>query len=297
MAQPLLVDSAEMLATPPDISHLETENDDPVDNLFSEKQQRLLTRSLYASWQVGETKRPFLAMANVGLFYSIHRPAVVPDVLVSLDVEAPEEMWEKANRSYMVWVYGKTPEVVVEVVSNRKGGEAEGKVALYAQIGIPYYIIFDPETQLGGEKLRVLELRIRDYVERDELWLPELGLGLILWNGEFEGTNAAWLRWCDEEGRLLLTGVERAEREQSRANEAQHQADEERQRANEERQRANEAQRQVDEERQRTSEAQRQVDEERQRTSEAQRQVDEERQRAERLAARLREAGIDPDSL
>ena len=290
MAQPLLVDSAEMLATPPDISHLETENDDPVDNLFSEKQQRLLTRSLYASWRGGATPRPFLTMANVGLFYSIHRPAVVPDVLVSLDVEAPEEMWEKANRSYMVWVYGKTPEVVVEVVSNRKGGEAEGKVALYAQIGIPYYIIFDPETQLGSDKLRVLELRIREYVERDELWLPELGLGLMLWNGEFEGTNATWLRWCDEEGRLLLTGVERAEREQSRANEAQHQADEERQRANE-------AQRQASEERQRADEERQRADEERQRANEAQRQVDEERQRAERLAARLREAGIDPDSL
>ncbi len=48
MAQPQIQES-EMLAMSPDISHIETENDDPVDNIFSEKQQRLLTRSLYAS--------------------------------------------------------------------------------------------------------------------------------------------------------------------------------------------------------------------------------------------------------
>ena len=251
-----------MLAMSPDISHIETENDDPVDNIFSEKQQRLLTRSLYASWRGGAEERSFVAMANVGLFYAIHQPAIVPDVLVSLDVELPEDVWEKAHRSYMVWVYGKTPEVVVEVVSNRKGGEADDKVALYARIGIPYYVIFDPDEQLGGEKLRLLELHGRNYSEREDSWLPELELGLMLWNGDFEEMGATWLRWCDEEGRPLLTGIERAEREQSRAEESQRRADEERQRADEEQQRA-----------------------------------DEERQRADQLAARLRAAGIDPDSL
>ncbi len=33
----------------PDVSHLITEDDTPVDNLFSEKQQRLLTRPLYVT--------------------------------------------------------------------------------------------------------------------------------------------------------------------------------------------------------------------------------------------------------
>jgi hypothetical protein len=44
-----------------------------VDNVFSEKQQRLLTVPLYDSWagpasDAGE-RRTFAAMANVGLFF------------------------------------------------------------------------------------------------------------------------------------------------------------------------------------------------------------------------------------
>ena len=34
----------------PNIDHIVTEDDTPVDNVFSEKQQRLLTEALYASW-------------------------------------------------------------------------------------------------------------------------------------------------------------------------------------------------------------------------------------------------------
>ncbi|MEW6279388.1 MAG: Uma2 family endonuclease, partial [Candidatus Eremiobacterota bacterium] len=63
---------------------------------------------------------------------------------------------------------------------------------------------------------------------------------LTLWEGTYEGMTATWLRWCDREGQVLLTGIERAELEQARAEEAS--------------------------------------------------------QRAERLAARLRELGLEPDS-
>ncbi len=34
----------------PDISHIEIEDDEPVHGLYSEKQQRLLTETLYSSW-------------------------------------------------------------------------------------------------------------------------------------------------------------------------------------------------------------------------------------------------------
>ena len=38
----------------PNIDHLVTEDGAPVDNQFSEKQQRLLVEVLYCSWQPGE---------------------------------------------------------------------------------------------------------------------------------------------------------------------------------------------------------------------------------------------------
>ncbi len=47
-----------MVAEAPNIDHIVTEDDTPVDNMFSEKQQRLLSGSLYDSWNPG---RPFIA--------------------------------------------------------------------------------------------------------------------------------------------------------------------------------------------------------------------------------------------
>jgi Uma2 family endonuclease len=198
----------------PDIEHLVTEDDTPVDNIFSERQQRLLTESLYSSWK---TERPYVALANVGLFYAVRKPAVVPDVFVSLDVELPKEVWEKRHRSYFLWEYGKPPEIVIEIVSNRKGGELEEKRQLYAQIGVAYYVVFDPAEHLGQDILQLFELQGRRYVSLEGIWLPELKLGLMLWEGEYEGVRGSWLRWCDANGDLLLTGAESAQQERERA--------------------------------------------------------------------------------
>lgn len=153
---------AETLPVPeePSIKHLVTEDDTPVDNIFSEKQQRLLTEPLYSSWAGPGEERSFLALANVGLFYGLHEPPLVPDVLLSLDVQAPADPWPKANRSYFLWEYGKPPEVVIEIVSNREGEEAGRKLETYTRIGIPYYVIFDPLEQLDLGVLQVYQLAL-----------------------------------------------------------------------------------------------------------------------------------------
>ncbi len=91
----------------PSVEHLVTEADTPVDNTFSEKQRRLLTEPLYSSWAGLGGGRSFVAMANVGLFYAVRQPAFVPDVMLTLDVELPADLWPKAHRSYFVWEYGK----------------------------------------------------------------------------------------------------------------------------------------------------------------------------------------------
>ena len=203
---------------PPDIEHIVTEDDEPVDNWYSEKVQRLLTSSLYASWTGPGDGRPFVAAANVGIFYGVHQQPVVPDVFVSCDVSLPEDIWEKRHRTYFIWEFGKRPEVVVEVVSNKKGGEAERKPAIYADIGIPWYVVHDPTDALrGGQALRVYELRGGRYRARRDCRIPALGLGLVLWQGEFEQREGTWLRWTDADGELLRTPAERAEQEHERA--------------------------------------------------------------------------------
>ena len=126
----------------PDVSNLITEDDTPVDNQFSEKQMRLLTESLYASWQPGF---PFVTMANVGVYVALNRPAIVPDVLVTTHVEPLQDLMHKEHRAYLSWLYkGKPPDIVVEIVSNKKGGEREAKLHNYEHMRVTWYAVYDP---------------------------------------------------------------------------------------------------------------------------------------------------------
>lgn len=201
----------EIVSVPlPEVSHLITEDDAPVDNLFSEKQQRLLTEPLYSSWTGPGDNRKFLACANVGVFNITENPAIVPDVLLSLDVEAHPDIWAKEHRSYLIWEFGKPPDVVIEVVSNNIGGEQREKKSKYAFLRVVYYVVFDPNRLLSDDLLTIYYLNGLSYSRLDGLQLPDLKLGLTLWEGEFEGLRSTWLRWTDEQGNLILTGSERA---------------------------------------------------------------------------------------
>src|SRR5713101_1725541 len=62
------LDPASIAVTDPDLvpnlDELITEDDVPVDSIFAEKQQRLLTEPLYSSWPGPGVGRCFLALAN-----------------------------------------------------------------------------------------------------------------------------------------------------------------------------------------------------------------------------------------
>ncbi len=206
-----------------------TEDDTPVDNLFSAKQQRLLVDALYSSWAT-TTARSFLADANVGVFSGVDEPAIVPDVFVSMDVQPHDGWWETFERSYFVGDYGKPPDVVIEIGSNTKGHEADDKLGRYAEMGVPYYAIFDPNQQVGDEVLRIYRLHGATYERWEGGWLPEIGVGLMLWTGRFEERTATWLRWCDADGTLIPTGAERAEQAEERAKQERERAEQQRER-------------------------------------------------------------------
>jgi hypothetical protein len=253
-----------LLELPPEleslVEQLVTEDDTPVDSIFSEKQHRLLTESLHSSWPGPGAGRPFVAMTNVGLFYEVRIPPLVPDALLSLDVSLPADVRPKKHRSYFTWLYHKVPEVVIEVVSNREGGEDTDKLAIYAQIGVRYYAILDPHRLLAGQVLRVFQLKGQSYeLMREPIWFPEVGLGLRMQVGRYEDMDATWLRWVDADGVVIPSGKEGAEAERRRADTEQQRADTEQQRADTEWRRA-----------------------------------EAERQRAERLAEQLRRLGVDP---
>ena len=281
------------LKRPIDVSHLVIEDDKPVDNMHSAQQQRFLVQVLYDSDAVPQ---PFLAETNVGLFYDPEEEPIVPDMLLSLGVQRADDYSQKKNRSYFVWEIGKFPEVCIEIVSNKEGDEVNlsrksirkkktvSKKDLYAKIGILYYIVCDPleriQAEMGYAKARVWKLSPEgDYPEElsqsihnigDVIWLEEIGLGLTLWQGQYEQkVDRAWFRWCDAEGTVYPTGAERARL-------ANRRVELESNRAEEEKIRAEISDRSAEESRLRAESAE---------------------TKARILADRLRELGINPDDL
>lgn len=240
-----------------DTSHLITEDDEPLDSTFHERQQVILTDTLYASWKGPGAPARFVSLRNVGVFGNIRGKGIVPDVLVALNVDlVPCE----ESKSYFVWEYGKPPDLVIEIVSKEPGGEDDHKMESYAAIGVPYYVIYNPFEFRGERILKAYQrhgLGYLDVVQPQHL--PELGLGLTIWQGCFQGCEASFLRFLDAQGNLLLTGDEQAAQERQRADQQQQRADQQQRRADQQQQRA-----------------------------------EQEQERADRPAAKLRELGIDP---
>ena len=165
--------------------------------------------------------------------------------------------------SYVVWQESVNPFVVVELLSpgtekedlRENDGEqlqsASEQIAgngninheqiqakplrkweVYEQVlRIPYYVVFSRYT----DRLRAFKLDGARYEELElsdsRLWMPEIDLGLGLWQGEYLGVDRLWLRWYDSEGNWIPTPEERAEQAQEQAVQAQDLADRERQRA------------------------------------------------------------------
>ena len=50
----------------------------------------------------------------------------------------------------------------------------------------------------------------RTYVEQAGGQFKDVGLGVTLWQGEYEGQNQQWLRWVNQTGKLIPTSAERA---------------------------------------------------------------------------------------
>lgn len=214
----------------PDVSGLVTEDDTPVDNLFSEKQMRLLTEPLHSFWRPPEG-RTFLLAANVGVFPMASNDPLVPDVFLSLDTGLKTPFSEKRNRSYFIWEHGKPPDIVIEIVSNKEGDELTRKLRGYERMRVSHYVVFDPWHLASDATVTRFEFHADALIEAPGLSFPRVGLGLTLWTGAFERESAEWLRWCLLDGTLVPTGAERAEAETQRAEAEQQRAEAEQQRA------------------------------------------------------------------
>ena len=182
-----------------------------------------------------------------------------PDWFLVLGVPQAQQQ-EDLRWSYVIWQEGVSPFLVVELLSPgtededlgrapRRIDQPPGKWDVYERLlRVPYYVVFD-RYQNGFRLFKLTGVRYEEEsISDSRYWFEDLGLGLGLWQGRFQGATGAWLRWYNANGDWVSTLAELAEQES--------------QRAEQESQRA-----------------------------------EQEKQRADKLAARLRELGIDPEDL
>jgi Uma2 family endonuclease len=183
------------------------------------------------------------------------------------------------RRSYVMWKELVIPTIAIEFVSGdgseerdataATGDSRAGKFWVYEQaIQIPFYAIYEAD-KAAVEVYELVSGKYQRVVanQRGHYSIAPMGVELGIWRGEYLNQDFPWLRWWDDAGNLLLAGDELARQESLRADEAFQQ-----------------------------------VEEEKQRTVQAFRQMEEEKQRADslemlrdRLVAKLRELGIDPE--
>lgn len=198
----------------PSAEELPDSDDTPVDNELQILVPTLLRGIL--AWLWSERQDWFFGV-NMGVYYEAKEPAIVPDGFLSLGVERRKS--ERGRLSYVLWEEKNiVPQLVLEVVSRTYGQEYEGKLFKYAQLGVLYYIVYNPDywQRDKHDSFEVYRLVDGEYVRQpgECVWLPEINLGIGREQGSFEGWNREWLYWYDSEGNRLLSPDERIQQEQ-----------------------------------------------------------------------------------
>jgi Uma2 family endonuclease len=167
------------------------------------------------------------------------RIPVVPDGFLSLGVE--RRKGGKSRRSYVTWEEeGIVPKLVIEMVSHTPGGEYEEKLDIYTQLGVPYYVIYNPEFWKRDGHLPFEVHKLVNGVYRlqigEPFWMPEIGLGLGRCPMPGDRLDREILTWYHQNNQRCQSAAEveqqrteaermRADTESQRADEAQLRAD------------------------------------------------------------------------
>ena len=236
---------------------------------FHDLQPQLLSATLRLT---DVAKNQIFTGTDLNLYFDLQHPLWYkrPDWFVAIGVPRLYDGSE-LRMSYVIWQEEVSPSVIVELISARTEkedlGETESveggappKWVVYEQIlQVPYYIVYDRHKDI----LRAYELVNGHYqalkIDEGRVALPQLRLSLGLWQGEYEGITRQWLRWIDAQSNWIPTALEQAEQEREQAERERDLADQRRQQSERERDLAQEA--------------------------------------ASRLAAKLRELGIDPSEI
>ncbi len=199
----------------PSSAELPSSDDTPVDNEDQNLLPNLLLLLLTHLWA---DRRDWYFGVDMAIYHLAGpnlRVPVVPDAFLSLGVERKKD--GKSRRSYVLWEEQDIPPIMVlEMVSHQPGEEYESKMALYARLGVLYYVVYNPEfwQRDRHQPFEVYKLEAGAYRLQigEPYWMPEVGLGIGRHQGLVGGLPQEILTWYDAQGNRHLT-AEEAERQ------------------------------------------------------------------------------------
>ena len=204
----------------PSAEDLPDSDDTPVDNELQDLIPHLLKDILALIWS---ERQDWYFGVDMGIYYDPYEPAIVPDGFLSVGV--PRIIDEDLRLSYVLWEEQKVPILALEIVSHKRRKEYTQKKDFYAEMGILYYVIYNP-LRKRKPRLEVYQLTQGTYqlLTGEPIWLSEIGLGIGKEVGNYQGIKREWLYWYDERGKRYLTPGERASEAQEQALQAQERA-------------------------------------------------------------------------
>ena len=197
----------------PTADELPCSDDTPVDNELQEIIPSLLKSILQILWA---DRMGWFFGIDMGVYTDPERPPIVPDGFLSLDVERSYD--EDLRLSYLLWEERVIPIFVLEVVSTKPGGEYTTKLQDYAQMGVLYYVIYNPKRRRKA-RLEIYKLIQGSYQlqNANPLWMPEIGLGIGSERASYDRLTREWLYWYDRDHNRYPTPAEQIELERQRA--------------------------------------------------------------------------------
>lgn len=203
----------------PTSAELPSSDDTPVDN---ENQNLIPNLLLFLLKFIWGKRTDWFYGVDMGIYHTTGVSPlvpVVPDGFLSLGVERHRQGSQRS--SYVVWEESDiVPIFVLEVASRSPAGEYDTKMAIYANLGILYYLVYNPnywqrDRHQPFEMYRLVEGEYQLQIG-EPYWMPEVGLGIgraSYLDGELE---IEALYWYNQQGVRYLTPEEQLARYQAR---------------------------------------------------------------------------------
>ncbi len=197
---------------PPTQADLPYDDGAPMESQRHQLQMELLLDGLRL-WLEG--REDGFVGGNMFVYYSLaqvrNRDFKGPDVFVALGVPKGE------RRSWVCWEEDKTPDVVIELLSESTiaADKGEKKRIYQDRMHVPEYFWYDPFNPADWEGFQLVRGTYQPIAADNQgrRMSELLGLSLVPVAGTYKGVEATWLRWATVEGGLLPTDAERAEQQ------------------------------------------------------------------------------------